>query len=101
MKITVDENKLDLCDSIITIVYECGEEEKSNGVFTYKAPKFAVEVIFHNGQYDEPITLGSIRRKYGDKIHLVVSEYGLEGRVYRYGNNGKYWEQIGRTDGYA
>ena len=36
---------------------------------------------------------------------MVIAEYGLEGKVYRYGNsheNGKpLWEEVGKTQGYA
>lgn len=39
--------------------------------------------------------------KYGDGIIIVISELGLSGEVYMYGNNGEAWVKHGTTQGYA
>lgn len=52
------------------------------------------------GEYERKgISLDEIRKKYKGKI--VIFEQELEGAVYRYGNNGEYWEHIGYTIGFA
>lgn len=96
MRVKDDSNELTLCDSIITIIYEKG----GNCVEDREVPEFGVGVIYHSGEYDDPITLKSIHEKYG-KVHLVISESPLSGKVYRYGNHGEFWEEIGQTEGYA
>ena len=81
--------EIDLSDTIITIIY-LSEETKD----------LAVKRIFHSGEFDEKITLKDIRKKY-PFVNEVISESGLHGEVYRYGNHGKFWERIGQTEGYA
>lgn len=95
-----DENELDLCDSIITIIYEKETVTEIISGMEFKKPVFGVAVIYHDGRYDEPITLATIRNKF-PKPHLVISERGLSGKIYRYGNHGEYWEEVGKTEGYA
>ena len=34
-------------------------------------------------------------------VTIVISENALEGKVYKYGNHGQFWEKIGKTCGYA
>lgn len=57
--------------------------------------------------YDEDITLDDCRRCMEDDdgetdgTVLVIFERGLSGKIYRYGNHGKFWEKIGKTVGFA
>lgn len=37
----------------------------------------------------------------GASYITVIAESPLHGEVYRYGNNGDFWEQIGKVSGYA
>ena len=34
-------------------------------------------------------------------VEMVIAESALSGKVYRYGNHGEYWEEVGETRGYA
>lgn len=45
------------------------------------------------------ITLDDLRKQYG--ADLVIHEDPLHGEIYKYGNHGDFWEQIGTTEGYA
>ena len=45
-------------------------------------------------------TLGDIDIHKAKSI-IVIAENPLHGKVYRYGNHGEYWEQIGTSCGYA
>lgn len=85
--------KVDLSDKLIIVIW--GREEKSPDVDTVHGVK-----IYHDGQYNEPITLADILARY-PKTELVVVEDPLAGVVYRYGNHGDTWEQVGKTIGYA
>ena len=91
-----DPNKVDLCDMVITVIWRVDRKLSPN--------KLHGVVIYHQGEYDKPISLADIQRKY-PKVSMVIAEYGLEGKVYRYGNsheNGKpLWEEVGKTQGYA
>lgn len=53
-------------------------------------------------EYDEPYTLDRILEEYPN-VCTVIVEDALGGAIYRYGNacDGKYWEKIGETCGYA
>lgn len=51
------------------------------------------------GELDKPISLSDIRKKY--KGQLVIHEDYLAGSIYRYGNHGDFWEQVGMTIGFA
>lgn len=56
---------------------------------------------------DEAVTLRDCYEKTVEAMRsvndtiTVLSESLLSGTVYRYGNHGAYWEQIGKLDGYA
>ena len=90
----VEGNEVALCDSIIKIFYVSKLDK-------HQVPmEFKGEVIYHNGQFDEPITLDDILKKH-PTVDLVISESGLHGEIYRYGNHGSFWEKIGNTDGFA
>ena len=58
------------------------------------------EAIYLNGQYDDPISLDDIAEGYRG-VFMVIEENPLDGRVYRYGNHGDYWEEVGKTRGFA
>ena len=57
------------------------------------------EIMFTPPYDDRIFTLEDLRELYGAKI--VIHETPLHGEVYRYGNHGDFWEQIGTTEGYA
>ena len=46
------------------------------------------------------VPLSKIKARKGSKI-TVIAESPLHGEIYRYGNHGDYWEQIGEVCGYA
>ena len=48
----------------------------------------------------DDLTLDNIETK-GANLITVIAECPLHGAVYKYGNNGEYWEQIGTVCGYA
>lgn len=54
---------------------------------------------------DEMLTLDYIRKQvediHGRTIIMVIAENPLNGYVYRYGNYGDFWVQIGSVRGYA
>jgi hypothetical protein len=96
----------------------CKEIKKPEETFLYDSVKiilqtsFSSKKIYHYyviDQYsteDEPSTLGGlqqmIEKKYGHiRYCTVVSESGLEGNIFRYGNHGNFWERTGKTCGYA
>lgn len=63
-------------------------------------------VISEYSKDGEPENLGAleslIRQDYTDlSLCMVIAEYGLGGKIYRYGNHGNAWEEIGETCGYA
>lgn len=90
----VEGKDVDLSDSIIKIFYVSKTD-------THQVPKeFKGEVIYHHGEFDEPITLDDILKKH-PTVDLVISESGLHGEIYRYGNHGSFWEKIGNTGGFA
>lgn len=62
--------------------------------------KATAEIIYHDGQYDEPLSLDIIRKKYPD-VRMIIVESPSCGEVYRYGNHGNVWEKVGKTEGYA
>lgn len=46
-------------------------------------------------------SLAEIQRAVNSRSILVISEIGVRGEIYRYGNHGDYWELVGETCGYA
>lgn len=88
-----EPDKVDLSDKLIIVIWSKGT--KDTGIRTAHGVK-----IYHDGQYDEPITLTDIIERY-PKTEIVIAENGFAGVVYRYGNNGEIWEQVGETIGYA
>lgn len=62
-------------------------------------PYFGVKIDVA-GFIRDDLTLDKIETKGVNSI-IVISENPLGGKVYRYGNHGKFWEQIGTVCGYA
>lgn len=56
------------------------------------------EEIMHD---ENTMTLKDIEISDSSMVIIIISETPLEGKVYRYGNHGPFWEKIGRTCGYA
>lgn len=56
---------------------------------------------------DEVMTLESCRDKArqmepaNESTILVIDECALSGKIYRYGNHGDYWEEVGTMRGWA
>lgn len=43
-----------------------------------------------------------IKSRFGDCGTItVISEFGLSGKIYLFGNHGDFWEEHGKTKGYA
>jgi len=71
--------------------------EPSGTAFTITSEKRII-----NEEYDEPVRLSDIREKYPTaNMITVIAESALQGWVFRFGNHGEFWEQIGNTAGYA
>lgn len=64
-------------------------------VFRYLDDDISVSHFISDG-----LTLGNIATTDASYVTVIV-EAPLHGEVYRYGNHGKYWEQIGTVCGYA
>lgn len=61
-----------------------------------------VRTVYLDGEYDEPMTLNGIREMFPKAREITVfAENALNGRIYRYGNHGDFWEYVGDTVGYA
>lgn len=88
------DDRTSFSDMVITIIYAIETDDDFKN-------KFGAEVIYNHGEYDEAITLADISKKY-PLVRMVISESGLEGKVYRYGNwESGVWEEVGTTKGYA
>ena len=66
------------------------------------------DIIYYSlNEYEEkPETLKELQeyitKKYGKMDYtIVITEYGLSGRIYKWGNHGEYWELVGNTQGFA
>lgn len=63
---------------------------------------YQCEKVYNYGLKGKGFTLSDINKRYEEeKQILVITECGIGGSVYRYGNHGDYWEKIGETIGYA
>lgn len=80
MKIENPE-KVEFSEEIVTIIFR-GLVEK---------------ICLHDSEF---ITLKDIKDDY-PSVEMVIAESDLSGKVYRYGNHGDYWEEVGETRGYA
>ena len=84
--------KVDLSDTIIRITWKATETIGRHELHGIE--------IYHSGEYDMPISLADVKRLY-PKAELVISDDALSGKIYRYGNHGEFWEEVGETRGYA
>lgn len=91
---------VDISDNAIYIIYKDGKTTKDIAGREFQFDNHAAKVIYHDGQYDEKITLADILRDYPTVV-MVIVDSDLSGKVYRYGNHGPYFEQVGTTIGYA
>lgn len=78
--------KVEFSEMILTIIFRVNYFRSS------------VEKICLNES--EFTTLKDIKDDY-PSVEMVVAESALSGKVYRYGNHGDYWEEVGETRGYA
>lgn len=58
---------------------------------------FAEKICLTEGEYT---TLKEIKDDC-PRVEMVIAESALSGKVYRYGNHGEFWEEVGETRGYA
>lgn len=73
-----------------------------------KIPIYDLLTIIRSGGYEvraerivsDNLTLADIKT-HKDETVIVIAESCMGGEVYRYGNHGNYWEQIGKVCGYA
>ena len=82
-----------MSDMAIHVVWQTAEKYKPHNTIHGV-------IIYHTGEFDGLITLADIKERY-PKVELVIAEYGLHGKIYRYGNHGPVWEEVGKTEGYA
>jgi len=67
---------------------------------------FAGKVVEYM-QYEEcSVTFGDVIEiakfnGYDKGVIILIAESALKGTVYKYGNHGKYWEEVGETMGFA
>lgn len=93
----VPDNEVVFCDGILYVMsrvrYIEGDEEKT---------RYCLDGKSLDGEYDEPITLADIPKKY-PCVFKVIFDYPLRGAVYNYKNHrdGEAWEEVGITKGYA
>ena len=58
---------------------------------------FVEKICLNEGEFT---TLKDIKDDY-PSVEMVIAESALSGKVYRYGNHGEFWEEVGETRGYA
>lgn len=68
-------------------------------------PEYKIDVICLCPEYDDPMSLVDIQRKYPN-VHKVIYEDWRNGYVFNYGNhrdenNNRIWERVGTTYGFA
>lgn len=89
------------------MLYEKIENPKIVGMFDVTTvilveSKKCKRIYSHYDLGEKELTLFDIQQEFKDeKEIIVITEYGISGNVYRYGNHGDYWEKIGKTIGYA
>ena len=78
------------------------EVEFSEMILTviYKAEGFVRLVKKGYLTEDEFTTLKDISDLF-PSVEMVIAESALSGKVYRYGNHGEFWEEVGEMRGYA
>ena len=79
-------------DSIVNIFWgDTSNHERLSGA----------KLIPENGMtLDECYTI-AVNGGYKSGVITVVEESPFSGTIYRYGNHGDFWEEIGTVDGYA
>lgn len=97
-----DPDRVSLFESV-EIIYSTLDGFKDNLAEYTKHVKF---YTLPGAPLVEPGTLREIEtwfvNRYGEMLPCtVLTEYGVRGVLYRYGNHGNYWEEIGETCGYA
>lgn len=90
-------------DGFLYIISMVDEGFLSNDGF--EPPKYDIDVLCLNAEYDEPISLKEIVKHY-PKVEKVLFEDCLRGAVFNYKNhsnekNAELWEKTGETLGYA
>ena len=81
-----------------------GNTEFSAGVLTVitnyvKDSGLSVEKVHLSEEYDTPVKLDKFALP--GAVVTVLHETELNGAVYRYGNHGDYWEEVGSLKGFA
>lgn len=92
-----DDGEMIFCDGILYIIQRWTD---ANGY-----ERFQVTNLILDGQYDKPISLEQIAKKF-PKVFKVIFEDALMGYVFNYGNHkdekgAEAWELVGTTIGYA
>lgn len=60
------------------------------------------KTFYCHQEYDQPIKLETCREWFSDSnMLIVIAENEFDGAVFRFGNHGPYWEEVGTTQGYA
>lgn len=78
--------KVEFSEMILTIIFRVNDFES-----------LVEKMCLHE---DELTTLKEIKDYYSS-VEMVIAESALSGKVYRYGNHGEFWEEVGETRGYA
>ena len=92
-----DDSEMIFCDGILYIIQRWTDADGDE--------RFQVTNLFLDGQYDKPISLEQIAKKF-PRVLKVIYDTALEGYVFNYGNHGnepdaEMWELVGTTIGYA
>lgn len=83
-------------DSIVSIFWENKPESLDSVGFIKGVRTIPGGDMYLADCYDMAVGNG-----YKKGVITVFCENPLRGEVYKYGNNGEYWEKVGKTDGYA
>ena len=90
----------------VTLIYHTYEGYDDHNLAVPKSHCYEYVVDEYSNPLEEPETLAQVetwfRNRYGKMLHcMVIAELGLHGEIYRWGNHGDWWEQVGETCGYA
>lgn len=88
----VDPDNIRFYDGFIYII-SCPDMNKNRWTIDHKIKIAEYDV---SGGW----SLSDIQKMY-PYVKIVIFEDALEGNVYKYGNHGEYWEEVGKTEGYA
>ena len=81
-----DPEKVEFSGEILTIIFRAND-------FRHLVEK----IYLHESEFT---TLKDIKDDY-PSVEMVIAESALSGKVYRYGNHGECWEEVGTMRGYA